>query len=158
MQHVAGRGADRRLGKAAERRYLLLQIPHAGHIGDSRQERDAAPGNAQPAHQRRPIFAVFGTILGRGDDFLERRLCSVRDDPGQELPLGDGDAAEKRAVAKERVEQRFARAAGAPRPGARREMRVGGGGESGVPGVEAQLLQTPVGGPRQPSAIPGEVR
>ena len=102
---MAYRGADRRLGKAAERRHLPFQRPAAGQLGDGRQQRHAALGDAQAAQQRRPIFAAILVFFGACGNLLERPVGAFLDEAGQEIPFGDREPAQKRAVAEQRGQE-----------------------------------------------------
>ena len=92
-QQMAQRGADRGVGKAAERRHLAFERPASGQFGDRREQRDAAPRDAQRAHQRSPIFAaVFPVLRSRRAISSKGRVGPLLDQPGQEIPFGDRDA------------------------------------------------------------------
>ncbi len=152
-QHIARRRTDRRLGEAAERGHLLFKRPASGKLGDRAQQGETPLGDPQPSHQRRPIFAAIGVCLGRRDNFLEQRIGAFLDDAGEELPFGDGEAAQKRAVAEDRGEQAFAGRGGAPLAGKRGAAFVLRLGEGGLPGRKAERQKPRIRGQRQPVTI-----
>ena len=107
-QQVAQRRAEHRLGKAAERRGLLLEGPNARQLRERGDERDAPLGDTQAPHHRRRIFAKIFGFFDVGGDFGEERVGTLLDKAGQEGPFFDRDAAQKGAVAENRREQAFA--------------------------------------------------
>ena len=163
LQQMAHRRADCGFGKAAERGHLLFERPAPGQLGDSSQQSDAPLGEAQPPHQRRPIFAAIGVSLGRRGNFLKQRVGAFLDQTGQEIPFGDGDPAQERTVAEDRAEQAFAARGCAPGAGERGTALVLRLGKRRLPGAGAQGEQTHIRRNWQPvtlrrGAVWGEMR
>ena len=163
-QQIAHRRADCRLGKAAERAHLLFKRPAPGNLGDRGKQGDMPLGDPQPPHQRRPIFAVIGVCLSRRDDFLEQRIGTFLDQTGQEIPFGDGEAPQERAVAEDRGKQAPARGGGAPRAGEPYSSAWGGScvfrlGKCRLPGSATERQKPRIAGRWQPVIIgPGTGR
>ena len=107
-EQVAQRRAERRLGKSAERRGLLVEGPDTRQLGERGDKRDAPPRNSQAPHHRRRIFANIFGFFDVGGDLGEEWVGTFLDEPAQEGPFFDREAAQKGAVAENRREQAFA--------------------------------------------------
>ena len=107
-QQVAQRSAERRLGKAAERRGLLLEGPDTRQLGKRGDKCDAPLGDTQAPHHRRRIFAKILGFFDAGGDVVEQRVGTLLDKACQKGPFFNGDAGQKGAVAENRREQAFA--------------------------------------------------
>ena len=107
-EQVAQRRAERRLGKSAERRGLLLEGPDTRQLGERGDKRDAPPRNSQAPHHRRRIFANIFGFFDVGGDLGEEWVGTFLDEPAQEGPFFDREAAQEGAVAENRREQAFA--------------------------------------------------
>ena len=75
----------------------LFERPASGQLGDRREQRDAAPGDAQRAHQRSAILAaVLPALRSRRAISSKGRVGPLVDQPGQKIPFGDRDARQER--------------------------------------------------------------
>ena len=95
-QQVAQRGADRGVGEAAQRRHLAFERPASGKLGDApraaRRGGARCAARASAAARSAPLSSRHSTAAS---DLLERRVGPFLDQPGQEIPFGDRDPAEK---------------------------------------------------------------
>ena len=88
----------------------------------------------------------------------EQGIGAVADEPRQEIPLGNRDAAQKWAVAEHRGKQSLPAGVCAPGAGERGAALVRGRGERFLPGREAEREKPCIGGFGQPVTVSGEMR
>src|SRR5438132_2530982 len=156
-QEVTHHRAERRLGKTAQRRCLLLERPGADELGHGGEKRHSTLGDPQTLHQCRRIFAKIFGYLGGSGDLGEDRVGAFLDDAGEEPLFPDRDTAQKRTIAENRSKQAFTDRRCAPRQ-CRAGVEFAFSNERLVPGFEAEVRTARIGRLGDSVTFGGEVR